>query len=199
MKKLVLIMCLLLLTGCSIVRIDTNDIDNIVNIILSKNNNLFNQIGRGYKYYVPYGVSYIDTTEYNDTLYSNGDYYYLYIDIVSYYYNKENKYVIDENAYYSKIFDINDKQAYLQINETDDKKYLIQFSYNYSKIEVICDYEDINNSILNSSYILSTVKFNNNVIKTILDEEFLVNEEKYDVFESKNETDDFLKLEEEVE
>lgn len=199
MKKIVLIMCLLLLTGCSIVRIDTNDIDNIVNIVLSKDNNLFNQIGRGYKYYVPYGVSYIDTTEYNDTLYSNGDYYYLYIDIVSYYYNKENKYKIDENAYYSKIFEINDKQAYLQINETEDKKYLIQFSYNYSKIEVICDYEEINNSILNSSYILSTVKFNNNVIKTILDEEFLVNEEKYDVFESKNETDDFLKLEEEVE
>lgn len=199
MKKMVLIMCLLLLTGCSVVRIDTNDIDNIVNIVLSKDNNLFNQIGRGYKYYVPYGVSYIDTTEYNDTLYSNGDYYYLYIDIVSYYYNKENKYKVDENAYYSKIFEIDDKQAYLQINETEDKKYLIQFSYNYSKIEVICDYEDINNSILNSSYILSTVKFNNNVIKTVLDEEFLVNEEKYDVFESKHETDDFLKLEEEVE
>lgn len=199
MKKIILVICLLLLSGCSIVRIDTSSIDNIVNIVLSKDNKLYNQVGKGYKYYIPRGVSYIDTTDYNNTLYSNGIYYYLYIDIISYYYNKENKYETDENAYYSKVFDINDKQAYLQINETDDKRYLIQFSYNYSKIEVICDYNDINDTVLNSSYILSTVKFNDNVIKTMLNDEFLNNEEKYDVFESKQETDDFLKLDEEVE
>jgi len=199
MKKIILVICLLLLSGCSIVRIDTSNIDNIVNIILSKENKLYNQVGKGYKYYVPRGVSYIDTTEYNDTLYSNGNYYYLYIDIVSYYYNVENTYEIENNAYYSKIFDINNKKAYLQINKTDNERYLIQFSYNYSKIEVICDYEDINDTVLNSSYILSTVKFNNNVIKTMLNDEFLINEENYDVFESKQETDDFLKLDEEVE
>lgn len=199
MKKIILVMCLLLLTGCSVVRIDTSSIDNIVNIVLSKDNRLYNQVGKGYKYYVPRGVSYIDTSDYNDTLYSNGNYYYLYIDIISYYYTKEAIYEVDENAYYSKIFEIDDKKAYLQINETNDKRYLIQFSYNYSKIEVICDYEDINDTVLNSSYILSTVKFNNNVIKTMLDDEFLINEEKYDVFESKQETDDFLKLDEEVE
>jgi hypothetical protein len=192
-------MCLLLLSGCSIVRIDTSNIDNIVNIILSKDNKLYNQVGKGYKYYVPRGVSYIDTSDYNDTLYSKGNYYYLYIDIISYYYNKENTYEVDSNAYYSKIFYINDKAAYLQINETEDKLYLIQFSYNYSKIEVLCSYNDINDTVLNSSYILSTIKFNNNVIKTMLDNEFLVNEEKYDVFSSQQETDDFLKLEEEVE
>lgn len=198
MKKIILIMCLLL-TGCSIVRIDTSSIDNIVSIVLSKDNKLYNQVGKGYKYYVPRGVSYIDTSDYNDTLYSNGNYYYLYIDIISYFYNKEMIYEVDQNAYYSKIFEIDDKKAYLQINETNDKRYLIQFSYNYSKIEAICDYEDINDTVLNSSYILSTVKFNNNVIKTMLDNEFLINEEKYDLFESKQETDDFLNLDEEVE
>lgn len=199
MKKIILVICLLLLTGCSIVRIDTSSIDNIVNIILSKDNKLYNQVGKGYKYYVPRGVSYIDTSEYNDTLYSNGNYYYLYIDIISYFYNKENIYEIMPNAYYSKIFEINNRKAYLQINKTEDERYLIQFSYNHSKIEVICDYEDINDVVLNSSYILSTVKFNNNVIKTMLDNEFLINEEKYDLFETKKETDDFLKLDEEVE
>lgn len=194
MKKIILIICLLL-SGCSIVRIDTSNIDNIVNIVLSKDNKLYNQVGKGYKYYVPYGVSYIDSSENNDTLYSNGNYYYLYIDVISYYYNKENVYEIAKDAYYSKIFDINGRKAYLQIDKIDGR-YLIQFSYNYSKIEVICDYIDINDTVLNLSYILSTVKFNNNVIKTMLNEEFLINEEKYDVFESKNETDDFLKLEE---
>lgn len=198
MKKVILIICLFLVTGCSVVRIDTSSIDNIVNIVLSKDNKLYNQVGKGYKYYVPRGVSYIDTTGHNDTLYSKGIYYYLYVDVISYYYNKEIKYEV-KDTYYSKIFDINDKQAYVQIDALDNNKYLIQFSYNYSKIEVICDYDQINDTILNSSYILSTIKFNNKVIKTMLDNEFLVNEERYDVFESKQETSDFLKLDEEVE
>ena len=51
----------------------------------------------------------------------------------------------------------------------------------------------------NTSYILSTVKFNDNIVKVVLDEEFLVSEEKYDIFTSKKETNDFLKLEPEVE
>ena len=71
--------------------------------------------------------------------------------------------------------------------------------YNYAKIEALCSEEDINNIILNSSYILSTVKFNNNIIKAMLDDEFLVSEEKYDIFVSKKDTNDFLKLEDEVE
>ncbi len=197
MKKIILVM-ILLLSGCSVVRIDTSNIDNIVDIVLSKNNDLYNHVGKGYKYYVPRGVSYIDSTGHNDTLYSNGNYYYLYIDIVSYYYNKETIYKNNDNAYYSKIFDINGKKAYLEINEVNSR-YLIQFSYNYSKIEVICDYKDINDIVLNSSYILSTVKFNNNVIKTMLDSEFLVNDLEYNEFESKNPTSDFLKFDSEVE
>ena len=195
MKKILLLCCLLLLSGCSIVRIDTNDVDNIVSVVLSKNNNLYNQIGKGYKYYIPRGVSYIDTNEYNDVLYSDGNYYYLYIDIVSYYYNVVKEYQENKDAYYSKIIDINGKKGYLEINKQPNDRYFIEFMYNYSKIEVEADYEDINNIILNTSYILSTVKFNDKVIKVILDEQFLVSEEKYDIFTSKKETDDFLKLE----
>lgn len=197
-KFIIMVLCLLLLSGCSIVRIDTSSIDNIVAIVLSKENKLYNQVGKGYKYYVPRGVSYIDTTDYNDTLYSNGNYYYLYIDVISYYYNKENKYEINENAYYSNIFNIDNKEAYLEINETDGK-YLIEFSYNYSKIEALCDEKSINDIVLNSSYILSTVKFNDKVIKAMLDTEFLLNDEKYDVFESKNDDDEFLNIDSEVE
>ncbi|MEG0826361.1 MAG: hypothetical protein RR404_02700, partial [Bacilli bacterium] len=80
MKKIVvLIMILVLITGCTAVRIDTSSIDNTMNVVLSKNNDLFNRIGKGYKYYVPRGVNYIDNNELNDKLYTNGDYYYLYI------------------------------------------------------------------------------------------------------------------------
>lgn len=199
MKKILLLGCLLLLCGCSIVRIDTDSVDNIVSVVLSKNNDLYNQIGKGYKYYVPRGVSYIDTNDYNDVLYSDGNYYYLYIDVISYYYNVSKEYIEDQNAYYSRKIDINGKQGYLEISQQDNGRYFIEFMYNYSKIEVEADRDDINDIVLNTSYILSTVKFNDNVIKVILDEDFLVSEEKYDIFTSKKETDNFLKLEDEVE
>lgn len=198
MKKLILIICLLFISGCSVVRIDTTSIDNIISVVLSKNNKLYNQIGKGYKYYVPRGVSYMDTNDYNDVLYSNGQYYYLYIDIISYYHAVTRDYNVNENAYYSKAININDKFGYLEINKQENGRYFIEFMYNYSKIEALCDYEDINNIILNSSYILSTIKFNENVIKVMLDDEFLDIEEKYDIFTSKQDTNDFLKLEEEV-
>lgn len=199
MKKILIAICIVLLTGCSIVRIDTTSIDNILDIILSKDNELYNRIGKGYKYYVPIGVSYIDNNSYNDVLYSNGHYYYLYIDIVSYYNNIILDYTENKDAYYSKVIDINGKKGYLEINKQKNERYFIEFMYNYSKIEALCDYKDINNIVLNASYILSTIKFNNNVIKSLLDDEFLLTEKKYDIFESKRDTNDFLKLEEEVE
>ena len=199
MKKILLLSLLLLLCGCSIVRIDTSNIDNIVEVVLSKDNNLYNQIGKGYKYYVPRGVSYMDTNDYNDVLYSNGDYYYLYIDVISYYYDVVKDYQENEEAYYSKKIDINGKTGYLEINEQKNGRYFIEFMYNYSKMEVETDFENINDVVLNMTYILSTVKFNDNIIKIILDDDFLVSEEKYDIFTSKKESNDFLKLEDEVE
>ena len=199
MKKVLLLSLLLLLCGCSIVRIDTSNIDNIVEVVLSKDNNLYNQIGKGYKYYVPRGVSYMDTNDYNDVLYSNGDYYYLYIDVISYYYDVVKDYQENNEAYYSKKIDINGKTGYLEINEQKNGRYFVEFMYNYSKMEVETDFENINDVVLNMTYILSTVKFNDNIIKIILDDDFLVSEEKYDIFTSKKESNDFLKLEDEVE
>ena len=128
MKKLFLVLSLLVfLTGCTAVRINTKSIDNIVSVILSKENTLYNTIGRGYKYYVPRGVVYIDSNEYNEKLYCNGDYYYLYLDIIGYYYKKEFTYTENKNLYYSKNIDINNKKGYLEITKMDDKYYLIEF------------------------------------------------------------------------
>lgn len=197
MKKLITVFLLLIVSGCSIVRINTNNIDNIMNVVLSKENTLYNQIGKGYKYYIPRGVSYIDRNDYNDILYSNGNYYYLYIDAISYYYGVTKEYEINNDAYYSKAIEINDKFGYLEINEKDNQ-YFVEFMYNYAKIETIVDEKDINEVVLNSSYILSTIKFNDNVIKLMLDDEFLEIDEKYDIFTSKQETDDFLKLDTEI-
>lgn len=188
MKKniLLLIVSVIILTGCTIVRIDTTEIDNIVDVILSKENDLYNRIGKGYNYYVPRGVTYIDTDELNEKLYSNGNYYYLYVDAISYYYETEVEYEENKNAYYSKPLDYNGHKGYLEINEVDGK-YLIEFMYNYSKIEALVLEDEINDVVLDSSYILSTVKFNHNIIKIMLDDEFFTNrEEKYDIFSPKS-------------
>lgn len=192
-KKLFLLLIILItLSGCTIVRIDTTSIDNTINVVLSKDNKLYNRIGRGYKYYVPRGVTYIDSNELNDKLYSNGNYYYLFVDAISYYYKIESKFKENKNAYYSKIINVDGKTGYVEINKLDDD-YFIEFSYNYSKIEAMVSKEDINMAILNSSYILSTVKFNKDVIKLMLNEEIFTNrEEKYDKFEPKEESTNFL-------
>ena len=200
MKKKSIIICLLvfILSGCTIVRIDTTSIDNIVNVILSKDNTLYNRVGIGYKYYVPRGVTYIDSSESNDRLYSNGVYYYLYLDEVNYYYKNVLKFKPDKSKYYSKRINNNNNIGYLEITQKKDL-YLIEFVYNYAKIEALVPKEEIENTVLNASYILSTIKYNHDVIKLSLDDNFLKNkEDKYEEFTTKkeNNNDSFLSYDE---
>ncbi len=189
MKKIILsILVFLLLTGCTIVRINTDSIDTIVEVVLSKDNNLYNRVGRGYKYYVPRGVTYIDTDETNDKLYSQGNYYYLYVDVISYYQKISIEYEEKKDAFYSRKFSKKDgfgSDGYLEIIEEDDM-YYIQFVYNYSKIETVVSKEDLNDAVLNSAYILSTIQFNHEVIELMIDSQTLNNrEEKYEMFKNK--------------
>lgn len=191
MKKITILFMILLLTGCTIVRIDTQSIDNIINVVLSKENNIYNRVGKGYKYYVPRGVSYLDTIELNDKLYSNGVYYYLYIDAVSYYYKTKTEYIENNKLYYSKKI-TGDKEGYLEIKK-DGNNYYIVFVYNYAKIEAKVNKDKIEEVVLNASYILSTVKFNDNIVGLMLDNDYFINkEEQYDTFSKKNENNNFL-------
>jgi len=189
MKKVVIItLMVLLLTGCSIVRINTNNIDTIVDVILSKNNNLYNRVGRGYKYYVPRGVTYLDTDENNDKLYSNGNFYYLFVDVVGYYNDIKNNYHEKNDIYYSRRLSKEDgfsSDGYLEIT-TKNSLYYVLFVYNYAKIETIVSKNELNNAILNSAYILSTIQFNSDVIGLMIDDEKINNrEEKYELFNNK--------------
>lgn len=185
MKKIMILLLFFCFTGCTIVRIDTSQIDNILSVVLSKENKLYNQIGKGYKYYIPRGVAYMDTDELNDKLYSNGIYYYLYIDAIAYFYKTKIDYQEKNDVFYSKKID-GKKEGYLEIVKENDK-YRIEFVYNYARIEALVDKNQIENVVLNASYILSTVKFNDNIIELMLNEDYFTNkEEKYDIFASKN-------------
>lgn len=185
MKRIIAFIFVLMLCGCTAVRIDTGSIDIIIDVVLSKDNDLFNRVGKGYKYYVPKGVTYVDTNELNDILYSNGNYYYLYIDAISYYNDEEIDYPIKDNCYYSRIISTKDgfkSNGLITIEKKKDKYYMV-FIYNYSKIEALIEKEDINDAVMNSAYILSTVKFNPDVIELMLNEEYFSSrEEKYSLF-----------------
>ena len=196
MRKIILVILLILLvTGCSVVRIDTNNIDNILSVILTKDNKLYNQIGQGYKYYLPGGVSYIDSDDLNDVLYCNSNYYYLYVDIVGYYYDIKNDYIQDKNLYFSKNLEKKDgfkKAGYIEIKEQDNLYYL-KFVYNHARIEAVVEKEYLNETILNSSYILSTIKYNRHIIELMLKEDYFTNKTgKYNNYNSKDSSKKFI-------
>ena len=199
MKKILLLMITcLLITGCTVVRIDTDSINNITGVILEKDNTLYNHVGKGYKYYIPRGITYIDTVGLNDVLYSNGNYYYLYIDAPGYIKNIEYDYKENKDLYYSKKIDINNKKGYLEISENDDK-YTIKFVYNYGTFEAIVDKNSINEVVTEASYILSSIKYNDKVISLSLNDDYFVNrEEQYKEFISKGTTGNFLKAPDDV-
>jgi len=197
-KIIFMLLSVFILSGCTAVRIATDNIDTIVSVVLSKNNTIYNTIGKGYKYYKPRGVTYIDTSEYNEKLYSNGNYYYLYVDINSYFYKKEFTYKENSDSYYSRYIDVDDKTGYLEINKQENGYYLVEFLYNYAKIEALVSKDDINDVVLNATYILSTIKYNSNVIKLMLNDDYFTNpEEKYDIFTPKEENSNFLEVNEE--
>lgn len=198
MKRILTFLLIFLITGCTVVRIDTTNLDTIVDVVLSKDNILYNRVGKGYKYYVPRGVTYIDTDDLNDKLYSNGNYYYLYVDAISYYNNTVTDYQERKDIYYSRKISIEDGfkwSGYVEIEKKDDL-YYVEFVYNHAKVEAAVSKDSLNDVILNSAYILSTIQFNSDVINLMLDEEYFTNkEEKYEVFAKNNENDNtFNKL-----
>ena len=196
MKKILLTLILVLIvTGCSIVRIDTSNVDNILKVILTKDNKLYNQVGQGYKYYLPGGVTYIDSDDLNDILYCNGVYYYLYVDAVSYYYDINEDYKEDSSKYFSKKIQTEDGfkySGYLDITNKDDL-YYIKFIYNHARIEAVVRKDEINNTVLNASYILSTMKYNHNIVKLMLEDDYFTNKTgKYSDYNSKEDSGKFV-------
>ncbi|MBR2997990.1 MAG: hypothetical protein IKF37_02800 [Bacilli bacterium] len=196
-KTIILFLLVFLFTGCSVVNINTDNYLNNINNIIKRNNKYTSDNAIGYQYKLPVGVTKIESNEFNEVLLSNNEKYYLYADVVSYYYKVENKYKVDKKAFLSSELKNKDKYGYVEVNE-DNGKYYVEMMYNYSKIESYINKKDLRDTLNNMAYILSSIKYNDSVITNLLgDEKYnLSANQKYNIFNvKKNNTNTFLKYE----
>ncbi len=194
MKKVFLILIVIMLTGC--VNVENISYDDIINNIVSSKYEIYNANRSGYKYYTPNNMASANTIDYNEILEDDLYKYYFYVDVISYYNRVIETYEVDNNAYFSKAINYQDKFGYIEINKVSDNKYLLEIMYNYAKIEVIVDEYNLNKAISNSLIILSSVKYNSEILDTIVGENILTSKEiEFNIFETKKTESNFLEVE----
>lgn len=195
MKKLIVLLSVvtILVTGCSINKLDNNDIGKNIKTLMSEKNKLYNVYYEGYKYYLPKGIGFLDKDDYNAILKDrNNNKYYLYVDVISYYHKIENDYEVNNDSHYSKRLDYNGKNGYIQIDEIDDK-YFIQFVYNYAKMEAYVKEDQLVDVVTNMCLVLRTIKYNDVVLESLIGENQLnYKEEDYTLFKADSSKESFL-------
>ena len=193
MKKIfILLSMILIVTGCGINRFNEQDVDTIVDKVLKQDIKLNNVVLEGYKYYIPHGVALTEKHDYNQVLTYNNNSYYLYVDVISYYYNETINHKVDYSLYLSKNISYKGKNGYIDIKDKKDD-YYIEAYYNYAKVEAYVKKEDLNDSVINICYILNSMKFNDKVIKSMIGENKLdLSSESFSLFDKKKDTSSFL-------
>lgn len=187
MKKiLVLVVTLVLLTGCTVVQ--QVDVDTIVNETMStKYNNLYNKVGKGYKYYLPKTLISKTTDNNNEIIKSKKCNYYLYIDLISYHNKVDFNYKETTGIYYSRMIEKDNKKGVINIYENADDKFLVKVEFNYAYVEVITDKDHLNSSVANAIIIVTSMSYNDDIIEKLLEEGLLSSiEETVDIFDSKD-------------
>ncbi len=189
-KILLIVISILLVSGCSTV--NRMSYQEIINKTKSSNS-LSNVTRRGYKYYIPKGIKLINNKDFNEILMDQDNVYYLYVDVVSYYNNVKFDYKINKNAYYSQKLD----NGYLEINKTEDNKYLIEIMDNYAKIEVIVNEKNIKKALTYSNILISSVDYKYDVLDNMMkDDSFNTSEIEFNIFKTVASDSDFATYEE---
>ena len=166
-KKIVTIMCVLLLTACTNQTYYLNNLtyEDIINISINETEKTTNINNKGYKYYLPTGFIVSKDNGYNQELLSDDNTkYYLNVDIVSYYYkNKmQSTHNIKDYKYYE--FEYKDKTGYLKITENNDN-FFVELCYNYAIIEVEVKGSNLRYAISRGIIILNSIQYNDLVIE----------------------------------
>ena len=192
-KYLLLFVSIFILTGCT--NIDNLNYSQVITKTLEEDSLRTNTYLQGYKLYLPQHMTLIGDLAGNDILYSYGDKYYLYVDLVSYYNKKQNSYSIDSSNYtYSHEITNDDKNGYVLVSKSKGG-YLVEVMYNYAKVEVITN--DIKRAISDSLIVLKNIEYNYNIIDSMIGSNTLVYDSKLFTLGPEKNTDSFLQYVEE--
>lgn len=186
-KTIIILLLIILCTGC--MRIDKEDNKDLIIEEVLNSKVTPNTMAMGYKYYLPLGVSKIYDKDYNQKFKYEDNYIYLYVDVVSYFYNNSLNFNEENNInnyYYYKITN-GDKTGYIKITKENDL-YLIKILYNYAKIETYVKENEIEKSLANSMIILNSIDYNDTLIKKILEDNYSLGAEKEYKIDKPNDT-----------
>lgn len=199
MKKILLaIVILVFTTGC--VSIKNSNLDTLIDTTVNSKFSLYNQVMRGYKYYLPRELNSTYVNEYNEILKSKYYDYYLYIDLVSYFNKVDLKFEENKNYYFSKVINHKKKKGIINVQEISKEELLVEAIYNYSKIEVKINKEDLNEVVTNCMVVLTSIKYNDEVIKNIMSEDVLsASEEQINIFETNKNNNNYLDVDTDIE
>lgn len=190
----VLILALFVLTGCT--NLKDLSYDQIVDKTLEEKKLKNNTYLEGYKLYLPQNMTMIGDLNGNDILFSKGDKYYLYVDLISYYNKKQNRYDVASGDYvYSRDIDYNNLTGYVLVSDSKGG-YLVEVMYNYAKIEVITN--DVKSAIADSLIILKSIDYNYKIIDSMIGSNALVyDSELFTLLGPEKNADNFLQYVEE--
>ena len=170
MKKILILFVLVLITGCTnkYSEINFNTINNNIMNVISSSQAYANTVGNGFKYYKPRDFSVLEKSDFNHVLLHEGTKYYLNIDINAYHSKYKTEYIVNPNIYYSDTFEFNNNKGYIDIREGNNSYFYLKMMYNYSYVEVSVPKYRLNDAIVDSIIILSSIKYNDKVINTII-------------------------------
>lgn len=191
MKKILcLVILIILLTGCSIEKLEYTSHEDTIYKVFSYNTKLQNVSLEGYHYYLPKGCTIMEKSDTNSVIKYNDIKLFLYVDVVSYYHKTKEEYVVNNEVYYSKGLKYNDNFGYLEITKLDDI-YFVEFMYNYAKIEVFVEENNLNDVIYQSALILSSVNYHDKVIESLIGNNVLqYKEESFNILKPKKDKED---------
>ena len=195
MKKLFILLSIsvLFITGCSIKKLDNDNIENNIDTLMSVKVSMYNEFYEGYKYYLPKTLRFVDKDEYNAVLMDfHNNRYYLYVDAISYYHKVSNSYEENSESYLSKRLDYGKKTGYIQIDEVDSN-YFVQFVFHYAKMEAYVSKDEIVDVVSNMCSVLRSVKFHDAILDSLIGENILdYKEEDFSLFKADSSKEKFL-------
>ncbi len=188
-KKILLVLILFLMTGCSLNSTYKMSLEENVEYAIKQNIKLYNVNSKGYRYYLPKGFKVLEDKDYNQVLLSNGTKFYLNVDVISYYNKNLIGYTDTTEAYKYMILKKDNKTGYMKIVK-EEGCFLVEIVYNYGIIEMEVEEHNLYQSVINATYILSSIRYNNAIIKNLIGDNILESTERlYNIFSPKGEED----------